>query len=48
MAITRLNSTTQVVREAMRIVSRNVIPPRVVREGTVRPVKTTKETSKSK
>lgn len=31
------NSTTQVVREAMRIVSKDVRPPKVVRDGLVKP-----------
>lgn len=31
------NKTTQVVREAMRIVSQDVMPPKVVREGVVKP-----------
>ena len=34
------NTTTQVVREAMRIVSKDVRAPKVVREGAVTPVKT--------
>lgn len=33
------NTTTQVVREAMRIVSKDVRAPKVVREGLVTPVK---------
>lgn len=52
MALKQLNTTTtttvttHVVREAMRIVSKDVIAPKVVREGTVQPIKTT--TTKSK
>lgn len=33
------NTTTQIVREAMRIVSKDVRAPKVVREGLVTPVK---------
>ncbi|MGQ0828144.1 MAG: hypothetical protein ACT4ON_07105 [Bacteroidota bacterium] len=33
------NKTTQVVREAMRIVSKEVRAPKVVREGVVTPIK---------
>ncbi len=33
------NTTTQVVREAMRIVSKDVRAPKVVRQGIVTPVK---------
>ena len=35
------NKTTQVVREAMRIVSKDVRSPKVVREGTVKVASTT-------
>jgi hypothetical protein len=37
---TQPNTTTQVVREAMRIVSKEVRAPKVVREGVVPAVKT--------
>jgi hypothetical protein len=36
MATTQVNKTTQVVREAMRIVSKDVRLPKVVREGVVK------------
>lgn len=36
---TSTNVTTHVVKEAMRIVSKDVIAPKVVREGTVHPLK---------
>ena len=37
--INTCNATTQVVREAMNIVSKDVRPPKVVREGKVHPKK---------
>lgn len=46
MATIQVNSTTQVVREAMRIVSKDVRAPKAVREGKVK--ETTTTTSKSK
>lgn len=36
MATTQVNKTTQVVREAMRIVSKDVRAPKVVRDGIVK------------
>lgn len=35
----KLNPTTQVVREAMRIVSKDVMAPKCVRSGLVKPIK---------
>lgn len=32
-------TTTQIVREAMRIVSKDVRAPKVVRDGIVKPIK---------
>lgn len=48
MATNHLNPTTQIVREAMRIVSKDVIAPKVVREGTVKPNTTVKTVNKSR
>jgi hypothetical protein len=41
----QVNTTTQIVREAMRIVSKDVRSPKVVRQGLVSPIKA-KPTSK--
>jgi len=38
----KLNATTQIVREAMRIVSKDVIAPKCVRDGLVKPIKKSK------
>ena len=38
----KINVTTEIVREAMRIVSKDVRAPKCVRDGLVKPIKKTK------